>query len=241
MIPQPPSFQEIPHASRHCTPHRRRAGSPPPGARPNGGPGAGGQPRDQGHPANLGRARRGGTPLRRVPRGRVLGLAPDAPGDADRHAVRGRTADAPREVPGRRPHPAHLLPRPGLGRVVSADARRLHRLHEGRGWRRVLPEVPLRRGHGRDHPAHRRQVQERGRRMVAHGRPLRLHVYAPRRAGPRSLGDRPRPAAERPHGGPARGRRLGSKRLVAGRQDAATDGVRLRERELPLARGRRER
>src|SRR2546425_1228323 len=78
-------------------------------------------------------------------------------------------------------------------------------------------------------------------RLVARGRPLRLHVYAPRRAGPRSLGDRPRPAAERPHGGPARGRRLGSKRLVAGRQDAAIDGVRLRERELPLARGRRER
>src|SRR5438876_993675 len=79
------------------------------------------------------------------------------------------------------------------------------------------------------------------RRVVAPGRPLRLHVHAPHRARPGPVGGRPEQPHHRSHGAGTARRGVRAARLVTRRPDHSPRSGRVGKRELSVAGGRRER
>ena len=168
----------------------------------------------------------------------VPGVASRAPRDAHRHALRRRRRGPSGEVPRRGAHAAHVLPRAHGRRAISSALGRRVRLQQGRRRRRVVPALLAGREDGQGHDVHGRQIPQHGRRLLALRQMARVRVHAAEREGQRRLGRRPGRPEDRAEGPRSLGRRVGRLRLVARRQDAPGEGIRLREREPVLARGR---
>ena len=100
----------------------------------------------------------------------------------------GDTNQIHRVTPARRcAHPAHLFPGPRRRRIVRADQGRLFRFCEGRGRKRIQPELPLRFLRWADHHAHRRQVAKFCADLEYEGRSHRLYFHATQRRRHRYL------------------------------------------------------
>ena len=147
-------------------------------------------------PATLGRR---GRALHRVPLGEPGRLAPDPARDAHRHPLRRHRPGPPRQVPRRRPHAAHLLPRqrrrghatsPRSGDyfVFAKDAGGNERFQIYRYDLATGDVTLLTDGKSRNS----------GGVWCDRRRPPRLHLHAPQRRRHRPLRHRPRRSQERP-------------------------------------------
>ena len=216
--------------------HRARPGDRR--RRPQREPGGGRRPEDP----RL--RRRGRRPLHGVPVGRPRQTGiPLRARDADHHALRRHQPGAPRpQCPGGDRTQLTFFPDRVGGASYEPRTRRLLPLRQGHGRRRVLASSTATTWPPAPHPAHRRRrSQNGGVRWSQQGRPHRLRVHPPQRAGPRRLRDGPARSADAT-GSSCRGRGRRLVRAATGRPDDTKLLVgrgHLRQRELPLARRRR--